>query len=166
MRAVARLGLVVGSVALVLGPAACGAGTVPTMPGPMMRPSGSATVTSGGDSADRDGAPGGMMGRLTTTTAVPHSGPIAGEGLDAAGVSSLQAAVDQGAQPWRLLPEMTALAFVRERFGWMMPRVEGNGPTRMLVDDGVGGAASLTIAQPGRTGTDGIWMVTGGTWLR
>jgi hypothetical protein len=132
----------------------------------MTTPGTSVTPGPGGDAGDGYGAPGGMMGHPTTATSVSHTGPIAGEGLDAAAVATLQAAVDQGAQPWRLDPEMVALAFVRGRFSWMMPRVERGAATTVVVDDGGGGALSLALAQPVRTGPGGIWEVTEGTWVR
>ena len=136
------------------------------LPGPMM---GSAQSTPGDvdDGYGGPGGPGGMMGGYPSTApAVPHSGPVAGEELDPAAVTALQTAVDQGAQPWRLDPQMVALAFARSRFGWMMPRTQRVAADTVTVDAGAGGAISLHLAQPGRTGADGIWAVTGGTWMR
>lgn len=129
---------------------------------PMMGQGGSAS----GEADDGYGGPGGMMGGTATPTAVPHSGTVAGEALAPADVVALQRAVDRGTQPWRLDPQMTAVAFTRARFGWMMPRPERTAADTVLVDDGAGGAVSLRLVQPGRTGADGVWTVAGGTWLR
>jgi hypothetical protein len=162
MSAAARLGAALAAVGLAVGLVACGAPppAVPAMPGPMM----GAT----GDADDGYGGPGGMMDDRATTpaAALPHTGSFAGEGLDPARVLTLQSAVDQGAQPWRLEPGTTALAFARARFGWMMPRATTTAPDTVLVDDGAGGEVSLHLVQPGRTGTTGIWMVAEGTWVR
>jgi hypothetical protein len=156
----ARAGGVAAGIVVVVGLAGCGTPATDPSPGPMMT-----TGTSVPADADEvSGMPGGMMDR--STTAVPPGGTIAGEGLDPGGVAELQAAVDQGAQPWRLDPGMTALAFVQGRLGRMMPRVERSGAGTVVVADGAGGAVSLTLVQPGRTGAGGIWEVTGGTWLR
>lgn len=157
------------ATALVLAVAAACGGTPPVAapgppgPGPMMQPR---TESSTGD-LDRDTDRDGMMGgRWTTTAAVPHSGALPGEQLDPAAVATLQAAVDQGSQPWRLDPELVALAFVRGHLGWMMPRPQRTAPDTVLVDDGPGGAVALRVVQPGRTGTTGVWTVAGGTWVR
>ena len=145
--------------------AACGT-TPMAVPGPQ-HPMMSATATPpSGDADDGYRMPGGMMGGPPTPTTEPHTGEVAGERLDPAAIAGLQSAVDRGAQPWRLDPKLTALAFVQGHLGWMMPRTEDSGPGTLLVDDGAGGAISLHLVQPGRTGTTGIWTVTEGTWVR
>jgi hypothetical protein len=155
-----RLGTALAAVGLAIGLAACGA-TSPA-PGPMMGATGSSD-----DTDDGYGMPGGMMsGRPPSPASAPHTGPIVGEGLDPASATALQAAVDRGVQPWRYEPDLTALAFVRGRLGWMMPRARVTAPDTVLVDDRAGGEVSLHLVQPARTGTSGVWTVTGGTWLR
>ncbi|MCD2195270.1 hypothetical protein LQ327_18025 [Actinomycetospora endophytica] len=163
MSIAARMAAGVTVVLLALGSVACGGdpAPVPMMPGPMMTPS---SEPPAGDAGDGYG--GMMAGSRTATTDVRHTGPVAGEALDAGAIAALQGAVDQGAQPWRLDPEMTAVAFVRGRFGWMMPRPQRVGPDTVMVDDGAGGAVGLHLEQLGRTGPDGVWTVAGGAWLR
>ena len=166
-----RLAPAVLAGALALGAAGCTT-TVAAPPSmPMMSP-GPTTSAPAVDDGDRDGdgtgMPGGMMGTGTASAApaTPHTGAVAGEGLDATAVATLQSAVDQGSQPWRLDPQMTAVAFTRARFGWMMPRTARTAADTVVVDDGRGGSVSLHVVQPARTGTGGIWTVAGGTWLR
>lgn len=167
MNSHSRVGAGVATVVLALGVAACAAAPapVPSAPGPIISPS---TGSLGGATDDGyQAGSGGTMGRpSTTTTAPPHTGEVAGEWLDPADVSTLQSAVDQGGQPWRLDPQMTALAFTRERLGWMMPLTWRSTPDTVLVVDGTGGAVSLHVTQPVRTGSTGIWTVSGGSWVR
>lgn len=156
-------GLAIALLALVTSACGTAPATVPAPQYPMM--SGTAVPPSGND--DGYGMPGGMMGgRPPSTAAAPHTGEVAGEGLDPAAIATVQTAVDRGAQPWRLDPQLTALAFARGHLGWMMPHAQDGEPGAVVVDDGPGGAIVLHLTQPGRTGTTGIWTVTGGTWVR
>ncbi len=165
MNNLSRVGAGLAVAVLALGVGACGAAPapVPSSPGPMSSPS---TGSRGGATDDGyRGGSGGTMGG-PAASALLRTGPVAGEGLDSAAVTALQGAVDQGAQPWRLDPQMTALAFVRSRLGWTTPLAWRSAPNAMLVDDGPGGAVSLALAQPARTGPTGIWTVTAGSWVR
>jgi hypothetical protein len=168
MSAGTRAGLAAVAIVLALGAAGCVSVSTPapastTAPSrPMMGQGG----TASGDADDGYGGPGGMMGGTATATAAPHSGPVAGETLTPAALGTLQREVDHGAQPWRLDPQMTAVAFTRARFAWMMPRTERTAADTVVVDDGAGGTVSLRMVQPGRTGPDGVWTVAEGTWLR
>jgi len=84
------------------------------------------------------------------------------------GVEALQERVDGGAQPWLLDPAQVATSFGTAAYGWTDARavvgggagrvdttslaVELHGPDDEVVD--------LELAQPGRTGIGGIWVVT------
>ncbi len=167
MNNLSRVGAGVATVVLALGVAACAAAPapVPASPSPATSPStGSRGVAS--DDGYRGGSGGMAAGPATTDSALPRTGPVAGEGLDPAAVTALQSAVDHGVQPWRLDPQATALAFTRARLGWMMPLPWRSAPNTVLVDDGAGGAVSLDLVQPDRTGATGIWTVTAGSWVR
>jgi hypothetical protein len=100
----------------------------------------------------------------TPTSAAPAPGtavaPPWPEGGDDA-VDALQERVDGGSQPWLLDPSEVALSYATAAYGWTdaeaVPR-DGGGA---VVVTGPGGAtATLTLAQPGRTGPTGIWVVT------
>lgn len=85
---------------------------------------------------------------------------------DAAGVEQLQERVDAGSQPWLLDPAEVATSFGTAAYGWrdahaVLP--EGaTDPAELPVElHGPGGeVARLVLAQPGRTGEGGIWVVT------
>jgi hypothetical protein len=158
----ARLAPAVLAGALALGAGACADAVTPVPP--MTSPP-STTTGAMGDGGG-SGMPGGMMGDRTATPATSHTGPVAGEDLDPTAAASLQAAVDQGSQPWRLDPQMTAVAFARARFGWMMARPLRTAPDTVVLDGGRGGEVSVHVVRPARTGTGGIWTITGGTWMR
>jgi hypothetical protein len=73
-------------------------------------------------------------------------------------VSALQSAVDGGAQPWLLDPTDVALSYATAR-GWTSAEATANGTSDVTVRSSAGTHA-LTLAQPGRTGNTGIWVVT------
>lgn len=81
---------------------------------------------------------------------------------DAATVTALQARVDGGAQPWLLDPAEVAMSFATAAYGWQGAEASVR-PDGVTVDvrDGDGERASLTLSQPGRIGTGGVWIVTG-----
>lgn len=136
------------------------------MPGMHGGPPGS--EEGGSDQDDADGGPTGMPHRNSprTSSAAPHTGSIAGEGMSAAQAQALQAAVDAGHQPWRLDPSSVALAFVGSRLGWAGPRVDLGDPHTAEVTNSEGSIVSLQLAQPAREGSAGIWVVSSGVWIR
>jgi hypothetical protein len=79
----------------------------------------------------------------------------------AADAAALQAAADRGAQPWLLDPSEVAMSYVAAAHGWTdaeaLPRTDG---TNVDVRRPDGERLALTLAQPGRTGAGGIWVVT------
>ncbi|MGH3614895.1 MAG: hypothetical protein ACRDRK_20340, partial [Pseudonocardia sp.] len=92
------------------------------------------------------------------TAAVQLPWPAAG----ADAVAALQARVDGGAQPWLLDPAEVAASFANAAYGWQEPEASVR-PDGVTVDvrEAGGGQASLILSQPGRTGTGGVWVVTG-----
>ncbi|MCW2716629.1 hypothetical protein [Pseudonocardia sp.] len=80
----------------------------------------------------------------------------------------LQAAVDGGAQPWLLDPTDLAESYVQATYGWAEATatpVPGGTSARTTVDvrNTDGARRTLTVAQPGRKGQGGIWLVTADT---
>jgi hypothetical protein len=76
----------------------------------------------------------------------------------AAQVASLQTAVDGGAQPWLLDPTQVALAYAGAR-GWPDPAAVDTTAAGVTIRS-TAGTHLLTLAQPGKTGIAGIWVVT------
>jgi hypothetical protein len=76
----------------------------------------------------------------------------------AAQVASLQTAVDGGAQPWLLDPTQVALAYAAAR-GWADASAVDTTTAGVTIRSSAG-THVLTLAQPGKTGTAGIWVVT------
>jgi hypothetical protein len=75
--------------------------------------------------------------------------------------AELQAQVDRGGQPWLLDPSEVAIAYAAAAHGW--PDAEAYpGPDGTSVDvrNAEGERLTLSLTQPGRTGSDGIWVVT------
>lgn len=75
--------------------------------------------------------------------------------------NDLQAQVDRGAQPWLLDPSEVAIAYAAAAHDW--PDAEAYpGPDGTSVDvrNADGERLTLSLAQPARTGSDGIWVVT------
>lgn len=71
----------------------------------------------------------------------------------------LQERVDDGAQPWLLDPAELARSYVAAAYGWDDATVTaGEGIVDITGPDGT--RRVLTVAQPGRTGEGGIWVVT------
>jgi hypothetical protein len=73
-------------------------------------------------------------------------------------VAALQSAVDGGAQPWLLDPTEVALAYAAAR-GWTNADATPASATSVAVRSSAG-SHLLTLAQPGKTGNGGIWVVT------
>ncbi len=76
----------------------------------------------------------------------------------AAQAASLQTAVDGGAQPWLLDPTQVALAYAAAR-GWPDAAAVDTTAAGVTIRSSAG-THVLTLAQPGKTGTAGIWVVT------
>ncbi len=76
----------------------------------------------------------------------------------AAQAASLQTAVDGGAQPWLLDPTQVALAYAAAR-GWPDAAAVNTTAAGVTIRSSAG-THVLTLAQPGKTGTAGIWVVT------
>jgi hypothetical protein len=97
-----------------------------------------------------------------TTTPAPAGSaaelpwPAAG----AAEAAALQAAVDNGSQPWLLDPAEVAVSYASAAYGWTDAEAQP-GPGGIIEVRRPGGQRlALTVAQPGRTGKSGIWVVT------
>jgi hypothetical protein len=83
--------------------------------------------------------------------------PVAG----AADAAALQAEVDNGAQPWLLEPTEVAKSYAAATYGWTRAEAyPGPNGTSVDVRNSAGDKYTLTLAQPGRTGDGGIWVVT------
>ncbi len=90
----------------------------------------------------------------STAAAVALPWPAA----DPAQVASLQTAVDGGAQPWLLDPTQVALAYASAR-GWTNAAAVNSTAAGVTIRSSAG-THVLTLAQPGKTGRAGIWVVT------
>jgi hypothetical protein len=123
---------------------------------------------AGAELAPRAAAPGvtpspGPAEPSAEPSAEPAPGPVelpwpAGGAAEAA---ALQAEVDRGSQPWLLDPSEVAIAYAAAAHDW--PDAEAYpGPDGTSVDvrNAEGDRISLSLAQPARTGDDGIWVVT------
>lgn len=79
----------------------------------------------------------------------------------------LQSAVDSGATPWLLDPTDLALSYVTATYNWMAadasPAAGTPAATKVDVRNTDGRRRTLTVAQPGRKGNGGIWVVTADT---
>lgn len=79
----------------------------------------------------------------------------------------LQAAVDGGASPWLLDPTDLALSYVTATYNWTAadasPAAGTAAATKVDVRNTDGKRRTLTVAQPRRKGTGGIWVVTADT---
>jgi hypothetical protein len=104
---------------------------------------------------------------LPSTSTAPPDAPVSTEAelpwpaATAADAAALQAQVDRGSQPWLLDPSEVAIAYAAAAHDW--PDAEAYpGPDGTSVDvrNADGERLTLSLAQPGRTGSDGIWVVT------
>ncbi|WP_143029967.1 hypothetical protein [Pseudonocardia oroxyli] len=75
---------------------------------------------------------------------------------------TLQDQVDGGAQPWTLDPEEVARNYATATWGWTDPEPTSSTPGAVTLADPQGTAA-LTLVQPVRAGTTGIWVVSAAT---
>ncbi len=144
--------------ALVL--AATVAGCAPATPGaatpgagtPPRTPATSATVPASPTPAPTVGGPTAPSPSTDAPVSLPWPAATPAQ------VAGLQSAVDGGAQPWLLDPTQVALAYAAAR-GWPDADATASGPTSVTVRTSVG-VHVLTLAQPGKTGSAGIWVVT------
>jgi hypothetical protein len=120
----------------------------------------STTTTSGA------GAPTGTSPLPPTTTA-PADEPASKDvvlpwpAATAADAAALQAEVDRGAQPWLLDPSEVAIAYAATAHGWADAEAyPGPDGTSVDVRNADGERLTLSLAQPARAGSDGIWVVT------
>jgi hypothetical protein len=94
-----------------------------------------------------------------------EAGPVTLLPWPTADPKRLQTAVDGGSQPWLLDPSDLADSYVSATYGWTAadatPRAGGTS-ARTVVDvrNADGARRTLTVAQPGRKGQGGIWLVT------
>jgi hypothetical protein len=138
-----RAGAVVLLAGLLL--AGCGATPPGTTTGPVSSPDSSATQEP-----------------TSAPTAEP-TGPVElpWPAASAADAAALQAAVDGGSQPWLLDPSEVAMSYAAAAHGWTDAEAyPGPDGTSVDVRNSDGERLTLTLAQPGRTGDDGIWVVT------
>ncbi|GAA3240489.1 hypothetical protein GCM10017691_42660 [Pseudonocardia petroleophila] len=80
-------------------------------------------------------------------------------GRSAAESAGLQQAADDGAQPWLLDPAELARSYAAAAYGWDTVTATATGDSVEITGPG-NVRHVLTVAQPGRTGTGGIWVVT------
>lgn len=114
------------------------AGPAPSAPAPSTAPSTAPTAPAG------DGA-----------AAVELPWPARSD-AEAAG---LQQAADGGAQPWLLDPAEVARSYAAAALGWADATATVTGGSVEVTGPG-GRRHLLAVAQPGRTGPGGIWVVT------
>jgi hypothetical protein len=91
-----------------------------------------------------------------TTSAAPVALPW--PAATATQVANLQTAVDGGAQPWLLDRTEVALAYAAAR-GWPDATAVNSTSAGVTIRSSAG-THVLTLAQPGKTGSAGIWVVT------
>lgn len=91
-------------------------------------------------------------------TAPAQPVPLPWPAATAAQAASLQTAVDGGAQPWLLDPTQVALAYAAAQ-GWRDAAAVDATAAGVTIRSSAG-IHVLTLAQPGKTGTAGIWVVT------
>ena len=148
---------------LATGLAACGGAPAPTaapspvtdtptagaVPTPTAAPTTAAPTTALPAPGGRPGAKPGPVNLLPWPTAGP---------------ARLQAAVDGGATPWLLDPVDLALSYVAATYDWTAadasPAAGTPAATKVDVRNTDGRRRTLTVAQPGRKGNGGIWVVT------
>ena len=99
--------------------------------------------------------------RETTRESPQPSAELPWPAAGAADAAALQAEADRGAQPWLLDPSEVAMSYVAAAHGWTDAEAHpGSDGTSVEVRRPDGERLALTLAQPGRTGNGGIWVVT------
>ncbi len=157
-----RLGRVV-AVALLGGFVLAGCAAAPTA---STSTSGAATGTAPAPRTTAPSAPPSIAAPSTTappaarapvTDGVALPWPVSG----GAETAALQAEVDRGAQPWLLDPSEVAISYAAAALGWTDAEAyPGPDGTSVDIRNAEGERRTLTLTQPGRTGDDGIWVVT------
>jgi hypothetical protein len=100
-------------------------------------------------------------------TTVPQAAPTGTTLLwpvtDIAAAQDLQTKVDGGAQPWTLDPEEVAVSYATSTYGWTDPEPTTTAPGSVDLTNPSGGTAHVTLVQPVRAGSTGIWVVSAAT---
>jgi hypothetical protein len=95
---------------------------------------------------------------------LPHTAPFRGiwPVRTLAQAEALQRSVDSGHQPWLLSPTSVVIAYAQSVLRWHQPAISKVDARTFRVREGSTTAtATVTVAQPARTGPTGIWVVTG-----
>ncbi|GAA2879176.1 hypothetical protein GCM10010472_41270 [Pseudonocardia halophobica] len=133
--------------------AGCG-GTSPPAP----QAAGSSAALSAAPSAAPSVTP-----QTTAPQAAPNGTTLLWPVTDLAAAQELQTRVDGGAQPWTLDPEEVAVSYATTTYGWTNPEPTSTGPGSVDLTDPSGGTAHVTLVQPVRAGSTGIWVVSAAT---
>jgi hypothetical protein len=112
---------------------------------------------SGSSSTRIDPAP--AAPQTTVPQAAPTGTALLWPVTDLAAAQDLQTRVDGGVQPWMLDPEEVALNYAGTTWGWTAPDPARTAPGQVDLT-GPQGSAHLTLVQPVRAGTTGIWVVS------
>ncbi len=142
--------------------AGCGDAAAPTTtaaaPSPVTEPS--ATGAAPAPTTAPASAPAGATPSAT-------AGPVTLLPWPTTDPARLQSAVDSGATPWLLDPTDLALSYVTATYSWTAadasPAAGTAAATEVDVRNTDGSRRTLTVAQPGRKGVGGIWVVTADT---
>jgi hypothetical protein len=129
--------------------AGCGSGGLPTGAGASAPPA---------QPPVRQSAP--QTARETTTPSPAGSAELPWPAAGAAEAAALQAAADNGAQPWLLDPAEVAVSYAAAAYGWTDAEANPGPDGTVDVRRPDGQRLALTLAQPARTGKGGIWVVT------
>lgn len=114
---------------------------------------------TGSPAATVDPAAPAASGPASAGPAVAPAVAVPWPARSAAESAGLQESVDDGAQPWLLDPAELARSYVAAAYGWVDATVTASsGSVDVTGPDGT--RRVLTVTQPGRTGEDGIWVVT------
>jgi hypothetical protein len=96
----------------------------------------------------------------TPTAPATRAGALLWPVTDASQVAALQQQVDTGSQPWLLDPSEVAVNYAVTVYGWQSPQAGAADGGTVQVTDAQGGRATVTLVQPGRSGPQGIWIVS------
>jgi hypothetical protein len=108
-------------------------------------------------------APQSVAPQTTVPQAAPTGTALLWPVTDLAAAQELQTRVDNGAQPWTLDPEEVAISYATTTYGWTAPESESTAPGSVDLTDPSGGTAHVTLVQPVRAGSTGIWVVSAAT---
>ncbi|MFR9801055.1 hypothetical protein ACL02T_01990 [Pseudonocardia sp. RS010] len=147
--------LTAGALALLL----TGCGAAPAA----QETSAPAPVPSAAPSVVHPAAPQTTAPPTTVPQAAPAGTTLLWPVTDLAAAQNLQDRVDGGAQPWLLDPEEVAISYATTTYGWTAPETSSTVPGSVDLSDPSGGTAHLTLVQPVRAGSTGIWVVSAAT---